>query len=99
MTVKKEGKKNIFSGRIIEFEGGPELSVAQAYELTNASAERSAAAAAIALSTDAVANYLQENIGILNSLIDAGYEMRIAPPAHRRDAEKMAENRNCSPRG
>ena len=73
LTVKKEGKKNIFSGRIIEFEGGPELSVAQAYELTNASAERSAAAAAIALSTDAVADYLRENIGILNSLIDAGY--------------------------
>jgi aconitate hydratase 2/2-methylisocitrate dehydratase len=73
LTVKKEGKKNIFAGRIIEFEGWPELSVEQAYELTNASAERSAAAATIALSTDAVAEYLKKNITILNSLIAAGY--------------------------
>ncbi|MEZ4602559.1 MAG: hypothetical protein R2861_03865 [Desulfobacterales bacterium] len=62
---QKEGKKNIFSGRIIEFEGGPELSVAQAYELTNASAERSAAAPPLPC-PQTPANYLQENIGILN---------------------------------
>ena len=73
MTVKKEGKKNIFAGRIIEFEGWPELTVAQAYELTNASAERSAAAATIELSTDSVAAFLKDNINILNDLISAGY--------------------------
>jgi aconitate hydratase 2/2-methylisocitrate dehydratase len=73
LTVKKEGKKNIFSGRIIEFEGWPELTVAQAYELTNASAERSAAAATIDLSVEAVSDFLKENIEILNGLIEAGY--------------------------
>ncbi|MBC2713792.1 MAG: bifunctional aconitate hydratase 2/2-methylisocitrate dehydratase [Desulfobacteraceae bacterium] len=73
LTVQKEGKKNIFAGRIIEFEGWPELSVAQAYELTNASAERSAAAATIDLSTDAVAAFLKDNIDVLKGLIAAGY--------------------------
>jgi aconitate hydratase 2/2-methylisocitrate dehydratase len=73
LTVKKEGKKNIFASRIIEFEGWPELSVAQAYELTNASAERSAAASTIDLSADAVTVFIKENMEILNGLIDAKY--------------------------
>ena len=73
LTVKKEGKKNIFAGRIIEFEGWPELSVAQAYELTNASAERSAAASTIDLSADAVTVFIKENMEILNGLIDTKY--------------------------
>ena len=73
LTVKKEGKKNIFAGRIIEFEGWPGLTVAQAYELTNSSAERSAAAATIELSTESVAAFLKDNIKILNGLIAAGY--------------------------
>ncbi len=73
LTVKKEGKRNIFAGRIIEFEGWPKLSVAQAYELTNASAERSAAASTIDLSADAVTVFIKENIKILNGLIDARY--------------------------
>ena len=73
LTVQKEGKKNIFAGRIIEFEGWPDLSVAQAYELTNASAERSAAAATIELSIDTVTAFLNDNIQILNDLITAGY--------------------------
>jgi aconitate hydratase 2/2-methylisocitrate dehydratase len=73
LTVKKEGKKNIFAGRIIEFEGWPELTVAQAYELTNASAERSAAAATIDLSIEAVADFLKNNVKILKSLLADGY--------------------------
>jgi len=73
LTVQKEGKKNIFAGRIIEFEGWPDLSVAQAYELTNSSAERSAAAATIELSIDTVTAFLNDNIQILNDLITAGY--------------------------
>jgi len=73
LTVKKEGKKNIFAGRIIEFEGWPELTVAQAYELTNASAERSAAAATIALSSETVAACLKDNLNILNDLTNGGY--------------------------
>jgi aconitate hydratase 2/2-methylisocitrate dehydratase len=73
LTVEKEGKKNIFAGRIIEFEGWPELTVTQSYELTNASAERSAAAATIALSEEAVVNFLKSNIKTLNNLIDQNY--------------------------
>jgi aconitate hydratase 2/2-methylisocitrate dehydratase len=73
LTVKKEGKKNIFSGRIMEFEGMADLSVDQAYELTNSAAERSAAASVIALSTKTVMEFLKENIGLLNWLIASGY--------------------------
>ncbi len=73
LTVKKEGKKNIFAGRIIEFEGWPELTVAQAYELTNASAERSAAAATIDLCTNTVADFLKDNIEVLKGLVADGY--------------------------
>jgi aconitate hydratase 2 / 2-methylisocitrate dehydratase len=73
LTVKKEGKKNIFSGRIMEFEGMANLSVDQAYELTNSSAERSAAAAVIALNAKAVIEFLKENIGLLNWLVASGY--------------------------
>jgi aconitate hydratase 2/2-methylisocitrate dehydratase len=73
LTVKKEGKKNVFSGRIIEFEGMHDLSVDQAYELTNSSAERSAAAAVIDLPAKAVIAFLKQNIGLLNRLIARGY--------------------------
>ena len=73
LTVEKAGKKNIFSGRIIEIEGLPDLTVADAYELTNASAERSASAAVIALSESAVSTFLRENIGILEGMLADGY--------------------------
>jgi len=73
LTVEKQGKKNIFAGRIMEIEGWPDLTAAQAYELANASAERSAAAAAISLSVDAVAAFLKTNIDILKGLIANGY--------------------------
>ena len=73
LTVEKQGKKNIFAGRIMEFEGWPDLTAAQAFEMANASAERSAAAAAISLSVDAVAIFLKTNIDILKGLIAEGY--------------------------
>ncbi len=73
LTVAKAGKKNVFSGRIMEFEGLPDLSVEHAYELTNASAERSAAAATIALAPETVAAYLKDNIALLNWLILSDY--------------------------
>jgi len=73
LTVEKEGKKNVFSGRIIEFEGWPDLSVPRAYELTNSSAERSAAAATIDLSTETVVAFINNNIEVLKDLIAAGY--------------------------
>ncbi|MFZ2630890.1 MAG: bifunctional aconitate hydratase 2/2-methylisocitrate dehydratase [Desulfosalsimonadaceae bacterium] len=88
LTVEKQGKKNIFSGRIMEFEGWPDLTAAQAFELTNASAERSAAAAAIALSLDAVAAFLKTNIDILKGLVAQNYGD--ADTIHRRIAAMEA---------
>ncbi len=73
LTVEKEGKKNIFSGRILEIEGLDHLSVEEAFELTDASAERSAAASTIKLSPESVSTFLKSNITVLQSLIDDGY--------------------------
>jgi aconitate hydratase 2/2-methylisocitrate dehydratase len=74
LTVPKQGKKNIFNGRIIEFEGLPDLAVDQAYELTDASAERSAAGSVIALSEDQVAKYLRSIIALMKRMIAEGYQ-------------------------
>jgi len=74
LTVAKKGKKNIFNGRILEIEGLEDLTVEQAYELTDASAERSAAAAVISLSEDRVIEYLKSNIALMKEMIKAGYE-------------------------
>lgn len=73
LTVAKSGKKNIFSGRIMEFEGLADVDAADAYELTNASAERSAAGAVIALSIETVSRFLEENIDVLQGLLADGY--------------------------
>ncbi|MFZ3168304.1 MAG: bifunctional aconitate hydratase 2/2-methylisocitrate dehydratase [Candidatus Methanoperedens sp.] len=83
LTLPKKNKKNIFNGRILEIEGLSDITVEQAFELTDASAERSAEAAVIALSKEQVARFLETNISILRSLIEEGYaskalEMRIA---------------------
>ncbi|MBT3308212.1 MAG: bifunctional aconitate hydratase 2/2-methylisocitrate dehydratase [Gammaproteobacteria bacterium] len=74
LTVEKAGKKNVFSGRILEIEGLNELTVEQAFELSDASAERSAAACSIALSEDAVKAYLNSNIALLKSMVADGYQ-------------------------
>ncbi|WP_188857518.1 bifunctional aconitate hydratase 2/2-methylisocitrate dehydratase [Marinobacterium nitratireducens] len=73
LTVAKAGKKNIFSGRVLEIEGLDELTVEQAFELSDASAERSAAGCTITLSEDSVAEYLQSNIVMLKWMIAEGY--------------------------
>jgi len=73
ITVAKKGKKNIFNGRILEMEGLDGLTVDQAYELTNASAERSAAGGVIALSIEQVAKYLKSNIALMKRMIEEGY--------------------------
>ncbi|RLE32774.1 MAG: aconitate hydratase B, partial [Acidobacteria bacterium] len=73
MTVEKKGKINVFNGRILEMEGLPDLKVEQAFELTDATAERSAAAGTIALSVETVAEYLRSNVALLRSLIRDGY--------------------------
>ena len=73
LTVEKKGKKNIFSGRILEIEGLSDLTVEQAFELSDASAERSAAGCTIALDEDTIAEYLRSNIVLLRSMISEGY--------------------------
>ena len=73
LTVEKKGKKNIFSGRILEIEGLKDLTVEQAFELSDASAERSAAGCTIALDEDTIAEYLRSNVVLLRSMIAEGY--------------------------
>ncbi len=73
LTVEKAGKKNAFSGRVLEIEGLEELTVEQAFELSDASAERSAAGCTITLSEDSVAEYLRSNIVMLKWMIAEGY--------------------------
>ncbi len=73
LTVEKKGKKNIFSGRILEIEGLDDLTVEQAFELSDASAERSAAGCTIKLTEDTIAEYLRSNIVLLRSMIGEGY--------------------------
>ncbi len=74
LTVEKKGKKNIYNGRILEIQGLPDLKVEQAFELSDASAERSAGGCTIELSEDSVAEYLRSNITMLRWMIDNGYE-------------------------
>ena len=73
LTVEKKGKKNVFNGRILEIEGLPDLKVEQAFELADASAERSAAACTVRLNKEPVAEYLTSNITLLNWMISEGY--------------------------
>jgi len=73
LTVEKKGKKNIFNGQILEIEGLPDLKCEQAFELTDASAERSAAGCTIKLNKESVAEYLRSNIVLLKYMIAEGY--------------------------
>ncbi|SPW29745.1 Aconitate hydratase 2 [Edwardsiella tarda] len=73
LTVEKQGKKNIFSGRILEIEGLPQLKVEQAFELADASAERSAAGCTIKLDQAPIVEYLESNIVLLRWMIAEGY--------------------------
>ena len=82
LTVAKQGKKNIFSGRILEIEGLPNLKVEQAFELSDASAERSAAGCTVHLSKEPIIEYLNSNITLLKYMIAQGYQD--ARSLHRR---------------
>ena len=88
LTVEKKGKKNIFSGRILEIEGLKDLTVEQAFELSDASAERSAAGCTIDLDEDTIAEYLRSNIVLLRSMIAEGYG---DPRTLERRARKMED--------
>jgi aconitate hydratase 2/2-methylisocitrate dehydratase len=73
LTVAKEGKQNIFNGRIMEIEGLPDLKLEQAFELTDATAERSCAGSTIKLSVETVSEYLRSNVALLKNMIARGY--------------------------
>jgi len=74
LTVSKENKQNVFAGRILEIEGLPDLKVEQAFELTDASAERSCAGCTIKLSPETVSEYLRSNVALLTNMVARGYE-------------------------
>jgi len=74
LTVAKENKKNIFSGRIMEIEGLPDLKVEQAFELTDATAERSCAGCTVKLSVETISEYLRSNIALMKNMVARGYQ-------------------------
>ncbi|MEW8309850.1 MAG: bifunctional aconitate hydratase 2/2-methylisocitrate dehydratase [Candidatus Thiodiazotropha taylori] len=92
LTVEKKGKKNIYNGRILEIQGLPDLTVEQAFELSDASAERSAGGCTIELSEASVAEYLRSNITMLRWMIDNGYEDARTLERRARAMEEWLEN-------
>ena len=88
LTAEKQNKKNVFSGRILEIEGLPDLKVEQAFELTDASAERSCAGCTIKLSVETISEYLRSNIALLKNMIARGYH---DPRTMLRRVAKMEE--------
>ncbi len=92
LTVEKEGKVNIFSGRIIEIEGLPKLKVEQAFELSDATAERSAAGCTILLDEEPIIEYLNSNIVMLRWMIANGYGDARTLERRAQGMEKWLEN-------
>ncbi len=88
LTVEKKGKKNVFAGRILEIEGLEDLKCEQAFELSDASAERSAAACTVKLNKEPIIEYLESNIVLIEELIKQGYEDK---NTLQRRADKMRE--------
>jgi aconitate hydratase 2/2-methylisocitrate dehydratase len=88
LTVEKAGKKNIFSGRVLEIEGLEDLKCEQAFELSDASAERSAAACTVKLNKEPIIEYLESNIVLIEELINQGYQ---DSATLQRRADKMRE--------
>jgi aconitate hydratase 2/2-methylisocitrate dehydratase len=73
LTVEKKGKKNVFSGRVLEIEGLPQLKVEQAFELSDASAERSSSGCSVKLDKEPIIEYIKSNITMLQWMISEGY--------------------------
>jgi aconitate hydratase 2/2-methylisocitrate dehydratase len=92
LTIEKKGKKNVYNGRILEIEGLPDLTIEQAFELSDASAERSAGGCTINLSEESVAEYLRSNIVMLRWMIDKGYEDARTLERRARKMEEWLEN-------
>ncbi|MGB7304364.1 MAG: bifunctional aconitate hydratase 2/2-methylisocitrate dehydratase [Burkholderiaceae bacterium] len=92
LTLEKKGKKNVYNGRVIEIEGLPDLTVEQAFELSDATAERSAGGCTIALSEASVAEYLRSNVVMLRWMIDKGYDDKRTLERRAQKMEKWLEN-------
>ncbi|MEA3354803.1 MAG: bifunctional aconitate hydratase 2/2-methylisocitrate dehydratase [Campylobacterota bacterium] len=92
LTVEKKGKKNIFAGRVLEIEGLEDLKCEQAFELSDASAERSAAACTVKLNRAPVEEYLKSNIVLIDELIEQGYEDAATLKRRRDKMEDWIEN-------
>ncbi|MGN1394710.1 MAG: bifunctional aconitate hydratase 2/2-methylisocitrate dehydratase [Succinivibrionaceae bacterium] len=92
LTVEKKGKKNIFSGRILEIQGLSNLKVEQAFELADASAERSAAGCTVALNKEPIIEYLKSNITLLNWMIKEGYSDKDTLAKRIKDMENWLAN-------
>ncbi len=92
LTVEKKGKKNIFAGRILEIEGLPFLKVEQAFELSDASAERSAAACTVQLDEEPVKEYIKSNITLIEKMIDAGYQDAKTLERRKKKMEEWLKN-------
>ena len=92
LSVEKKGKVNVYNGRIIEIQGLPDLTVEQAFELSDATAERSATGCTIDLSEDSVAEYLRSNIVMLRWMIDNGYQDARTLERRARAMEAWLEN-------
>ena len=92
LTLEKKGKKNIFSGRILEIEGLPNLKVEQAFEISDASAERSAGGCTIRLNKEPIVEYFNSNITLLRWMIDNGYQDPRTLERRARAMEEWLEN-------
>ena len=92
LTVEKKGKKNIFAGRVLEIEGLPFLKCEQAFELSDASAERSAAACTVKLDKEPVIEYINSNIKLLEAMIESGYEDKRTIQRRIDNMKKWLEN-------
>jgi aconitate hydratase 2/2-methylisocitrate dehydratase len=92
LTLPKEGKINVFSGRCLEIEGLPDLKVEQAFELSDASAERSASGCTIKLNEEPIREYLESNITLLRWLISEGYEDKNTLERRAQAMEAWLEN-------
>ncbi len=92
LTVEKKGKKNIYSGRILEIEGLPDLKVEQAFELSDASAERSAGGCTIRLGKEPIIEYFKSNVTLLRWMIDNGYQDARTLERRARAMEEWLEN-------
>ena len=92
LSVEKKNKKNIFAGKILEIEGLESLKVEQAFELSDASAERSAAACVVNLSVDSVVEYVRSNVALIEAMIKAGYESHETLARRKEKMQKWLEN-------